>query len=172
MRQSASPQTAILVRRIGWFALVALGVGAGFLVGRGRATASRAKDSEVCTQASEAPPSPPTTRAQTPPVASTPVAPRASAPVRATPIRAALSEPIPGRPARGETGIPIPRIRKGTLLDLLGLQTGDQILTINHLDVRSPEQALQAYALLRHADRLLVEVRRGDQVIQFVYRII
>ncbi len=79
---------------------------------------------------------------------------------------------MPGRPARGETGIPIPRIRKGTLLDLLGLQTGDQILTINHLDVRSPEQALQAYALLRHADRLLVEVRRGDRVIEFVYRII
>ncbi len=79
---------------------------------------------------------------------------------------------MPGRPARGETGIPIPRIRKGTLLDFLGLQTGDQILTINHLDVRSPEQALQAYALLRHADRLLVEVRRGDRVIEFVYRII
>jgi general secretion pathway protein C len=83
-----------------------------------------------------------------------------------------VSQPIPGRPAQAETGISIPKVRKGTLLDLLGLETGDQLLRINHLDVRSPEQALRAYALLRHADHLVVEVRRGDRIIELVYRII
>jgi general secretion pathway protein C len=72
----------------------------------------------------------------------------------------------------GETGVPIPRVRRGSLLALLGLETGDQLLRVNSLDVRSPEQALQAYAMLRRSDRLVLEVRRGDRVIELVYHIV
>jgi hypothetical protein len=163
---------AIPARRVGWLALVALGVGAGFLAGRRQAAPSRSADSGVCPQAETCEPPPRTARPETPSIQSAAIPPRRPAAVRSAPVRAAVSEPIPGRPAQGETGIPVPRIRKGTLLDLLGLETGDQLLRINHLDVRSPEQAWQAYALLRHADHLVVEVRRGDRIIEFVYRII
>jgi hypothetical protein len=161
----------MLARGVGWVALVALGVGAGLLAGRWRALPPRASDSGVCpdVESREAPPTEPAPSPQS--VQSAPIPPRRPAAVR-SPARAAVSEPLLGRPAQGETGIPLPRVRKGTLLDLLGLETGDQLLRINHLDVRSPEQALRAYALLRRADHLVVEVRRGDRIIELVYRII
>jgi general secretion pathway protein C len=62
-------------------------------------------------------------------------------------------------------GIRLFGIRPDTLLGTLGLENGDRLQTINGFDMASPEKALEAYARLRTADHLTVQVnRRGGNV--------
>lgn len=59
-------------------------------------------------------------------------------------------------------GIRLFGIRPDTLLGKLGLQNGDRLESINGFNMASPEKALEAYARLRTADSLNVQVtRRG-----------
>ena len=56
-------------------------------------------------------------------------------------------------------------IRPDTLLGALGLQNGDRLETLNGFNMASPEKALEAYARLRTASALNVQVnRRGAPV--------
>jgi general secretion pathway protein C len=66
-------------------------------------------------------------------------------------------------------GIRLFGIRSDTLLGTLGLENGDRLQSINGFDMASPEKALEAYARLRTADHLTVQVnRRGaNQNIDF-----
>ncbi len=66
-------------------------------------------------------------------------------------------------------GIRLFGIRPDTLLGTLGLENGDRLQTINGFDMASPEKALEAYARLRTADHLTVQVNRrgGNQNIDF-----
>jgi len=66
-------------------------------------------------------------------------------------------------------GIRLFGIRPDTLLGTLGLENGDRLQSINGFDMASPEKALEAYARLRTADHLTVQVnRRGaNQNIDF-----
>ena len=66
-------------------------------------------------------------------------------------------------------GIRLFGIRPDTLLGTLGMENGDRLQTINGFDMASPEKALEAYARLRTADQLTVQVnRRGaNQNIDF-----
>jgi len=57
-------------------------------------------------------------------------------------------------------GIRLFGIRPETLLGTLGLENGDRLQTINGFDMASPEKALEAYARLRTADHLTVQVNR------------
>lgn len=60
-------------------------------------------------------------------------------------------------------GIRLFGVRPDTLLGVLGLENGDRLQTINGFDMTSPEKALEAYARLRTADNLTVQVnRRGS----------
>jgi general secretion pathway protein C len=60
-------------------------------------------------------------------------------------------------------GIRLFGIRPDTLLGVLGMENGDRLQTINGFDMTSPEKALEAYARLRTADQLTVQVnRRGS----------
>lgn len=62
-------------------------------------------------------------------------------------------------------GIRMFGIRPDTLLGALGMENGDRLQTINGFDMTSPEKALEAYARLRTADKLTVQVnRRGQNV--------
>ena len=62
-------------------------------------------------------------------------------------------------------GIRLFGIRPDTLLGTLGLQNGDRLDAINGFNMGSPEKALEAYARLRTAPSLDVNVnRRGAQV--------
>lgn len=62
-------------------------------------------------------------------------------------------------------GIRLFGIRPDTLLGALGMENGDRLQTINGFDMTSPEKALEAYARLRTADKLTVQVnRRGQNV--------
>jgi general secretion pathway protein C len=53
-------------------------------------------------------------------------------------------------------------VKEGSLLGLLGLENGDRLQQINGFDMSSPEKMLEAYARLRNADHLTLQVsRRG-----------
>lgn len=60
-------------------------------------------------------------------------------------------------------GLRLAGIRKGSLLDALGMKNGDRLETINGFGMGSPEKALQAYARLSTAQRLNVRLNRGGQ---------
>jgi general secretion pathway protein C len=62
-------------------------------------------------------------------------------------------------------GIRLFGVRPDTLLGVLGMENGDRLQTINGFDMTSPEKALEAYARLRTADHLTVQVnRRGSNM--------
>ncbi|MEN9579457.1 MAG: hypothetical protein RJA70_2466 [Pseudomonadota bacterium] len=70
---------------------------------------------------------------------------------------------VPEKGADGKTvGIRLFGVRPDTLLGTLGLENGDRLETINGFNMASPEDALNAYARLRSANKLAVKVtRRG-----------
>ena len=51
-------------------------------------------------------------------------------------------------------------IRPDTLLGTLGMENGDRLESINGFNMASPEKALEAYARLRTADHLTVQLNR------------
>ncbi|MEM9863534.1 MAG: type II secretion system protein GspC [Myxococcota bacterium] len=60
-------------------------------------------------------------------------------------------------------GIKVYGIRRDQLLGRLGIQNGDLVRTINGYDLSSPDAALEAYATLRGADHLALNLlRRGE----------
>jgi general secretion pathway protein C len=68
-------------------------------------------------------------------------------------------------------GIRLFGVRPDTLLGVLGMQNGDRLQTINGFDMTSPEKALEAYARLRTADHLTVQVNRSGQNTNLDYNI-
>jgi type II secretory pathway component PulC len=59
-------------------------------------------------------------------------------------------------------GLRVLGVRGGTLLDALGLENGDRIRSINGHAADDPQKLLEAYVLLRRADRIQVFLdRRG-----------
>jgi general secretion pathway protein C len=68
-------------------------------------------------------------------------------------------------------GIRLSGIRPDALLGVLGMQDGDQLRTINGFEMASPEKALEAYARLRTADKLTIQLNRGGKTINIDYNI-
>ncbi len=68
-------------------------------------------------------------------------------------------------------GIRMYGIRPETLLGTLGMENGDRLQTINGFDMASPEKALEAYARLRTADKLTVQVNRNGKTMNLDYNI-
>jgi general secretion pathway protein C len=68
-------------------------------------------------------------------------------------------------------GIRMMGIRDDSLLGVLGMKTGDRLQTINGFDMSSPEKALEAYARLRTADKLTVQINRGGKNMNLDYNI-
>ena len=62
-------------------------------------------------------------------------------------------------------GIRLFGVRNDTLLGALGMENGDRLQSINGFDMTSPEKALEAYARLRTADHMTVQInRRGSNM--------
>jgi hypothetical protein len=57
-------------------------------------------------------------------------------------------------------GVRLGRVTPGTLPDLLGLKTGDEIITLNGFRIAEPQQALQAYARLPYVDAWIAAIQR------------
>jgi general secretion pathway protein C len=68
-------------------------------------------------------------------------------------------------------GIRLFGVKPDTLLGVLGMENGDRLQTINGFDMASPEKALEAYARLRTADHLTVQVNRRGQNMNLDYNI-
>ena len=68
-------------------------------------------------------------------------------------------------------GIRMFGVRPETLLGVLGMENGDRLQTINGFDMTSPEKALEAYARLRTADHLKVQVNRKGSNMNLDYNI-
>jgi general secretion pathway protein C len=68
-------------------------------------------------------------------------------------------------------GIRLFGVRPDTLLGTLGMENGDRLQTINGFDMTSPEKALEAYARLRTADKLTIQVNRRGQNMNIDYNI-
>ena len=68
-------------------------------------------------------------------------------------------------------GIRLFGIRQDTLLGTLGMQNGDRLEKINGFDMASPEKALEAYARLRTATSLTVQVTRRGKPLTIEYKI-
>jgi general secretion pathway protein C len=68
-------------------------------------------------------------------------------------------------------GIRLFGVKPDTLLGVLGMSNGDRLQTINGFDMASPEKALEAYARLRTADKLTVQINRGGQNMNLDYNI-
>lgn len=64
------------------------------------------------------------------------------------------------------------RVRKGTLLDAIGLQNGDVISSINGFDLTNPQKALEAYGRLEQADSLSLSFERKGKKETLEYRIL
>ncbi|WP_437624245.1 type II secretion system protein GspC [Sorangium sp. So ce1151] len=57
-------------------------------------------------------------------------------------------------------GIKLARIRSGSLLEMLGLRTGDKLASINGFDISDAPRALEAYARLTTASHIALSVTR------------
>jgi general secretion pathway protein C len=68
-------------------------------------------------------------------------------------------------------GVRLMGVRPDALLGVLGMQNGDQLRTINGFEMGSPEKALEAYARLRTADKLTIQLNRGGKPINLDYNI-
>jgi general secretion pathway protein C len=68
-------------------------------------------------------------------------------------------------------GIRLYGVRPDTLLGVLGMENGDRLQTINGFDMTSPEKALEAYARLRTADHLTIQVNRRGSNMNIDYNI-
>ena len=68
-------------------------------------------------------------------------------------------------------GLRLGGIRSGSLPDALGMADGDLLQTVNGFDITNPEKALEAYARLRTADRLELQVNRKGASTTVTYNI-
>jgi general secretion pathway protein C len=62
-------------------------------------------------------------------------------------------------------------VRPDGVLAHLGIENGDRIERVSGHEVSSPESALEAYAALRQAKRLVVELKRHGAPVKIVYRL-
>lgn len=79
---------------------------------------------------------------------------------------------IPHEEGGHVVGVKLYGIRRSSLLGRLGIQNGDMLRTINGFDMSAPDSALEAYARLRNAERITINLqRRGqDQTIDYQIR--
>jgi general secretion pathway protein C len=66
-------------------------------------------------------------------------------------------------------GIRLFGLRPETPLGMLGFENGDRLETINGFQMSSPDKALEAYARLRTASHLVVEVNRHGEALRIDY---
>jgi general secretion pathway protein C len=68
-------------------------------------------------------------------------------------------------------GVKLYGIRRNSLLGRLGVRNGDMLRTINGFNMASPDTALEAYSVLRTADKLTLAVKRQSKEVTIEYNI-
>lgn len=74
-------------------------------------------------------------------------------------------------PSRNGVGVRLSGIRRGSLLDHLGMKNGDSLESINGFDMGDPQKALEAYGRLQTANKLTVKVNRGGSPVSIDFNI-
>jgi type II secretory pathway component GspD/PulD (secretin) len=69
-------------------------------------------------------------------------------------------------------GVRVFGIREGSLLHALGLRNGDKLLRMAGLPLHSPDKALEAYAKVRNASVVEMEIERQGKPVTIVYRVV
>jgi type II secretory pathway component GspD/PulD (secretin) len=69
-------------------------------------------------------------------------------------------------------GVRVFGIRAGSLLHVLGLRNGDKLLRMAGLPLHSPDKALEAYAKVRNASVVEMEIERDGTPVTIVYRVV
>lgn len=62
-------------------------------------------------------------------------------------------------------------MRAGSILEAIGLRSGDTVLRVNGLDLGSPDSALEAYQRLKNAVALEVDLERGGSPVRMSLRV-
>jgi general secretion pathway protein C len=78
---------------------------------------------------------------------------------------------VPEQKGGAILGVRLFGIRPDSLLWILGLENGDRLESINGFALGTPAQALAAYAQLRTATRLALNIQRRGQPLTLAYRI-
>jgi len=78
---------------------------------------------------------------------------------------------VPDKQGGQIVGLKLLGIRPGSLLGSVGLQSGDRLESVNGFSMNSPEKALQAYAQLRTAQRLNVQLSRRGRPVELTLNI-
>ena len=68
-------------------------------------------------------------------------------------------------------GVKLYGIRRTSLLGRLGVRNGDMLRTINGFNMTSPDTALEAYSVLRTANKLTLAVKRQNNEVTIEYNI-
>ena len=69
-------------------------------------------------------------------------------------------------------GLQLYGIRSTSPLGQLGLRNADLVVAVNGLPLARPDTALEAYSRLRHADRVVVDLKREEQPLTLTYRMV
>ena len=69
-------------------------------------------------------------------------------------------------------GVRLFGLRSGSVLSALGFENGDTILRVAGLPIDSPDKALEAYAKIRSADVIEVDLERRGSSITMTYRMV
>ncbi len=78
---------------------------------------------------------------------------------------------VPVRENGRVVGVRLTGIRSDGLLGMLGIQNGDELRSVNGLEVGTPDKALDAYSRLANARRITLEIQRGGATIHLAYTI-
>lgn len=71
----------------------------------------------------------------------------------------------------GQTvGFKLVRLQRGSLLEQIGLRTGDLLVEVNQVKLDSPEKGLQIFQQLREANNISLGLQRGGKPMTFEYR--
>jgi general secretion pathway protein C len=109
-----------------------------------------------------------------PPALRPPALPRTTenepAPEAPTPIIRSVRV-VPEQQNGAIIGLRLFGIRPGSLLAAVGLKSGDRLESINGFNVATPEEALEAYARLRTAERLNVRLNRAGKPVELTLNI-
>jgi general secretion pathway protein C len=69
-------------------------------------------------------------------------------------------------------GIRMTGVKPGSVLALIGIESGDVLMTVNGYEIADPQKALEAYARLRTAERMTLTLRRAnrDRTVDFTVK--
>jgi general secretion pathway protein C len=81
------------------------------------------------------------------------------------------SRVVPEKVGDRVVGVRLLGVRPGSVLAMIGLESGDRLETINGFSVATPTEALEAYARLRVAERLIVQITRNGRPLELDYTI-